>query len=358
MKDQNKKKVSLPLLINNKHGKNASGNKPQGKQIQNTEKDKVNKSSGLVNRADVTDDNQKKPSLNLVSPNKSNPGKKEKNEDVSKIHSFLMPIGEKSEIKKENDDLAADIEEERRLNEKNEKIDKYIMKCSESSKRSKFVSILETEFYQKLKLCSNSINNLSLSDKSKEETDKFELVEKSYMDQLKVETEEMLLNVKNIEEMHEKIKTQHFKDTAELDFKKYIYEKESKAEKNDVINKQQAEEEHIKLLEQKKILSHKLTCAKVERDDVYNTMMYFLRGYNNKLANEFISLYNSYNNESFLSSYINPDQEKIEDLLQQIKECENEIKLIESGGSRKGRKNTNRQKSIKMPPLSQPLIIK
>ena len=63
--------------------------------------------------------------------------------------------------------------------------------------------------------------------------------------------------------------------------------------------------------------------------------MFYLRNYDNKLANEFISIYNSYNNEAYMSQLSDPVEKKIEEVLGQIKYYENEAKNIARRGNRR-----------------------
>lgn len=218
------------------------------------------------------------------------------------------------EIEQENED-------ERRRTELNAKLDNFILT---SAKNKKYKSTLEgngTEkaFYTKLKDCSKKINITSLSDnKSKEENDKFELVEKSYLDKIREENEVIKKSINEIKDKLKELKLRKFKETGELNCKKFLSDNQDKLKSDNVkeLENLVKENENLELINSK--LKSLFTGVTVDKNSLYSAVVELLKEFDKKLANEFLTIYHSFNNEGFVFTNKVSEEEKIEKLLGKI----------------------------------------
>lgn len=243
-----------------------------------------------------------------------------------------------------------ELEEEQRMNQINQKLDNYIIKSSENKKLRSTIenNSNEKEFYITIKNCLESISKKDLSGKTKEETEKYELVEKEYIMNIRQENNELKEVVDELNMKISSIKERIFRDTGELMFRKYENEKQEKRKNFDKSDSERISKENLDLKKLNSQLKVTLSTVNLENDEIYNMIVFYMKNgknSNERLLNEFKRIYNSYNNESFLAS-----TNSIDEINMRISELKKEILVVEEkikvGSSAKDkRRGSIRQKS-------------
>jgi hypothetical protein len=275
--------------------------------------------------------NPKKPKLSIGSNNinykdsSNSIVNKDADTSKSKILSYSR-LGGQSKLDASNKtkvigEIEQENEDERRRTELNAKLDNFILT---SAKNKKYKSTLENNgiekaFYTKLKDCSKKININNLSDnKSKEENDKFELVEKSYLDKFREENEVVKRSINEIKEKLKELKLRKFKETGELNCKKFLSDNQDKLKSDNVKELENLikENDNLELINSK--LKSLYTGVTVDKNSIYSAVVDLLKEFDKKLANEFLTIYHSFNNEGFVFTNKVSEEEKIEKLLGKI----------------------------------------
>jgi hypothetical protein len=218
------------------------------------------------------------------------------------------------------------------VNRTNSIIDKIIIanglkKNEVTNKSSKIVlenSKNEIDLLSQFEKLSNSMNKLTLTS-PKEANEKFELVEKHIIDDLKGKNEKLSKQIQERTDHITETKAKYVKVTGEFSFVKQVNESQTK-EKTDNSNKRKILLNRIKEAE-KLSGSLKVVLAEetVQKDNLYRAVINYTKRYDEKMANELAELYQSFNNQYFLATYRPPEEDEIEKLMGRISLYENEI---------------------------------
>lgn len=257
---------------------------------------------------------------------------KELDTSKSKIVSFSK-IGGTSRLDISNrtkiiGETEVENEEENYRNEMNSKLDALI---NNSSKNKKYKFTLENndyekKLYTKFKECNKKMSNNDLSDnKSKEENDKFELVEKSVLDKLRNENDSILKNINDIKERLKELNIKKFRELGELNCRKYLSDNQEKLKTENIKYNQSLnlQGNYLKTLNEK--LRNEFAGVCNDRNSLYNAVVSILKDYDGDCVEEFISTYNAFNNESYIVNNKGDDENKIEKLLGKISLLEYQI---------------------------------
>ena len=256
--------------------------------------------------------------------------------------------GDGSKIIKAINETEFETEEANNILEMNNKLDIYINSKSKNKVLNNTVENCEIEnkIYSKLKEFSKKfdINNL-MDKKTKEENERFELVEKDYIDKIRDENEIIQKSINEINDKLKDLKFKKFKETGEFNCKKHMYQKEEKTRKDNTQEIQMLYKENQYLNSQNITLKEELTGAHVDKNSLLNAISTMLKEYNINIYNEFVNKYRTYNNETYLTFNQQSEEEKVEVYLGKINTIENEIENEKNKKGNANQKNLDSQRN-------------
>lgn len=159
----------------------------------------------------------------------------------------------------------------------------------------------------------------------KEQNIDYEKVEKSYLDNLRKENDQMTSANKSLIDQMNEMKYNCRLMESEIEMLKQIKEAENKSQQDKKIKLKSFESAIYEAEELNKRLQKIYKKEKMEKDNKYLALINILNSKDSKLVDRFEEINKSYNNQYFLSIYKPRDEEIVEELLSKIETKEKEI---------------------------------
>jgi len=201
-----------------------------------------------------------------------------------------------------------------------QKLDKIIEKSVGASKVLK--ETIENQDYETklLSLLKEAESNIDMNQitSPKEEGGKYEYVEKSVLDKLKKDNEDMKKKTNILVEQHAELGKAFKVVEGEYNFLRQLYhsQKKQKEENDNNIDNVTGNIEYFEKLND--VLKNDLTSIKLEKDNIYRTLTSFIGKIDEKYAEEMQSLISSYNNQYFMTKHKAKDEGKVEEYLGKV----------------------------------------
>ena len=210
------------------------------------------------------------------------------------------------------------------------KLDKIVEKSSGISKE--LTESIENQDYEKklLNLLKDTEKIVTLNHirSPKEEGGKYEYVEKSLLNKLKKDNDDLKKRTTSLIEQLAELNKAFKKVEGEYNFTRQLYnsQKKQKEENESKIENLSQNINHFKAVNEN--LKQDFTNFKLDKDIIYRTLLSFVNKIDEKYSNDMKELISSYNNQYFLTKLKAKDEAKVEVFLGQICSLDKKISKI------------------------------
>jgi hypothetical protein len=170
-------------------------------------------------------------------------------------------------------------------------------------------------------------HNQSLTlNSAKEEKEKYELIEKTVWERLKKDNEEYKQSKSQMIDEYNKTVESYNKVSGELNFMTQTYTNKEKI-KHEHVNKIYRLNDKLKELQVSNYkIDEMIRREKVEKENIFRSLLAFTKKYNSKLPQELKETYNKFNTEYYTSAFKVDEDYKLDALKAKVEKCESELK--------------------------------